>query len=151
MSRASFSKAYKEITNLEPMEMTFTIEDADLDKLNEVLKDINVKECPWFEVQDKHGNKARYYRESHWIPCSERLPEKDEWDNAFLVTIQCEHVDGWEDYYVSGAEYSEYGWEYTPCPVGAIKVVAWMIVSISPYQPAPHCTDDYCEIEEEAE
>ena len=68
MSRSSFSKAYEE--------MTFTIEDADLDKLNDVLKDINVKECPWFEVQDKHGNKAKYYREPHWIPCSE-CPEYD--------------------------------------------------------------------------
>ena len=63
MSKASFSKAYKEITNLESMEMTFVIEDADLDKLHDMLKDINVKECPWFEVQDKHGNKAKYYRE----------------------------------------------------------------------------------------
>ena len=43
--------------------MTFTINDADLDKLSEILKDINVKECPWFEVQDKHGVKAKYYRE----------------------------------------------------------------------------------------
>ena len=71
MSRSSFSKAYEEIANLEPMEMTFTIKDADLDKLNEILKDINVKECPWFEVQDKHGNKAKYYRETRkngkWI------------------------------------------------------------------------------------
>ena len=65
----------EEITNFKPTEMTFTINDADLDKLNEILKDINVKECPWFEVQDKYGNKARYYREPHWIPCSERLPE----------------------------------------------------------------------------
>lgn len=61
--------------NLEQIEMTFTIEDADLDKLNNVLKDINVRECPWFEVHDKHGNKAKYYREPHWIPCSEMLPE----------------------------------------------------------------------------
>lgn len=96
-------------------------------------------------------HKELYKPEPHWTPCGERLPEKDEWNNAFLVTIQCEHVDGWEDYYVSGAEYSEYGWDYIPCPVGAIKVVAWMIVSISPYQPAPHCTDDYCEIEIEEE
>jgi hypothetical protein len=78
MSKSSFSKAYKEITNLESMEMTFTINDADLDKLNEILKDINVNECPWFEVQDKHGNKAKYYREPQWIPCSERLPSKEE-------------------------------------------------------------------------
>lgn len=61
--------------NLEQIEMTFTIEDADLDKLNNVLKDINVRECPWFEVHDKHGNKAKYYREPHWIPVTERLPE----------------------------------------------------------------------------
>ena len=78
MSRSAFSNAYKEITNLEPMEMTFTIEDADLDKLHDVLININVRECPWFEVQDKHGNKAKYHREPHWIPCSERLPELDD-------------------------------------------------------------------------
>lgn len=83
MSRSSFSKSYEEIVNLEPMEMTFTINDADLDKLNEILKDINVKECPWFEVQDKYGNKAKYYREPHWIPCSERLPEVHEAGNSF--------------------------------------------------------------------
>ena len=77
MSRASFSKAYEEITNFKLTEMTFTIKDADLDKLNDVLKDINVNECPWFEVQDKHGVKAKYYRESRWIPCSERLPEEN--------------------------------------------------------------------------
>lgn len=29
MSRSSFSKAYEEIAKLEPMEMTFTIEDAE--------------------------------------------------------------------------------------------------------------------------
>ena len=64
MSGSASSKAYyEEIAKLEPMEMTFTIEDADLDKLNDMLKDINVKECPWFEVHDKHGNKAKYYRE----------------------------------------------------------------------------------------
>lgn len=80
MSRAFFSKAYKEITNLEPMEMTFTIEDADLDKLNEVLKDINVKECPWFEIQDKHGNKAKYYREPH---CTDDYCEIEEVEDGF--------------------------------------------------------------------
>lgn len=70
-------RAYKKITNLEPMEMTFTVEDADLDKLYDMAKDINVNECPWFEVQDKHGNKAKYYREPQWIPCSERLPKEN--------------------------------------------------------------------------
>jgi len=47
----------------EPVEMTFTVEDADLKVLQEVLCDINIKECPWFEVKDKHGNSAKYYRE----------------------------------------------------------------------------------------
>lgn len=60
------------------MEVTFTINDADLDKLNEILKDINVNECPWFEVQDKHGNKAKYYREPQWIPCTKEYP--DPWE-----------------------------------------------------------------------
>lgn len=46
-------------------EITFTIKDADLDNLNEVLKDVNVKECPYFEVQDKYGNVAKYYREGY--------------------------------------------------------------------------------------
>ena len=66
--------------------MTFTINDADLDKLNEILKDINVKECPWFEIQDKYGVKAKYYREPRWIPCSERLPEED--DVEVLCTVK---------------------------------------------------------------
>ena len=60
----------------EPMEMTFTIEDADLITLREVLEDINIPDCPWFEVQDKHGNRAKYYREQQWIPVTERLPEE---------------------------------------------------------------------------
>ena len=81
MSRSSFSKAYEEIANLKPMEMTFVVEDADLDKLNDVLKDINVRECPWFEVQDKHGNKAKYYKEPHWIPCSNCEKRCKKWEN----------------------------------------------------------------------
>lgn len=78
MSRSSFSKAYEEIT--------FTIEDADLDKLNDVLKDINVRECPWFEVQDKHGNKARYYREPRkkgkWILVTDNRGQHFECDKC---------------------------------------------------------------------
>ncbi len=70
-----------------------------------------------------------------WIPCSERLPEKEQWNDAFLVTVQCEHVDGRDDYVVCSAEYSsEYGWVYIPYPVGALKVVAWMSVQTEPYR-----------------
>ena len=74
--------------------MTFTIHDADLDKLHEILKDINVKECPWFEVQDKHGNKAKYYREPQWIPCIERPPDED---GMYLTTSMYSevHCDYW--------------------------------------------------------
>ena len=52
---------------LDPGEMTFTVEDADMDKLHEVLSDINVKDCPYFEIRDKYGNFAKYYREDHTI------------------------------------------------------------------------------------
>jgi len=131
MSRSSFSKAYEEIANLEPMEMTFTIEDADLDKLHEVLNDINVKECPWFEVQDRHGNKAKYYREPQWIPCSERLPEEDE-------RVLCTHLGGLnpnrqviEHIYQNGK--FVLGWDMDMNPSSPTfgqrymgKVIAWM-------------------------
>ena len=60
----------------EPMEMTFEIHDADMKVLQEILCDINIKECPWFEIHDKHGNKAKYYREPLWIPCGVQLPRQ---------------------------------------------------------------------------
>ena len=63
----------------EPFEGTFHIEDADLQKMVKVLNDVNVKECPYFDLSDKYGNSARYYRENQWIPCSERLPEVGEY------------------------------------------------------------------------
>ena len=124
MSRSSFSKAYEEIRNFKPTEMTFTINDADLDKLSEILKDINVKECPWFEIQDKHGNKAKYYRESRWIPCSERLPEEDE---CVLVTddydcirhcIFCKRNETWRGFvtYEEGMTIDAIAWQPLPSP-----------------------------------
>lgn len=60
----------------EPFEGTLHIEDADLQKMAKVLNDVNIKECPYFDLSDKYGNFARYYRENQWIPCSERLPEE---------------------------------------------------------------------------
>lgn len=41
--------------------------------------DVNIKECPYFDLSDKYGNSARYYRENQWIPVSERLPEIGEY------------------------------------------------------------------------
>lgn len=124
MSRSSFSKAYKEIANLNPMEMTFTIEDADLDKLHEVLKDINVKECPWFEVQDKHGNKAKYYREPHWIPCSEKMPNDVEIGEEYPMVIFCTM----NETYYGFLEYTEHGrtWWSGDAEYQVDEVVAWM-------------------------
>lgn len=87
----------------EPMEFTATIEDADLDKLHDVLKDINVNECPWFEVRDKHGNKARYYREPHWIPCSEMEPKKS---GRYLCTHGGTGIVG-PDYYTTQEQAEE--------------------------------------------
>lgn len=43
--------------------ITFTVEEATMNKLREKFEDVNVNECPWFDVQDRHGNAARYYRE----------------------------------------------------------------------------------------
>lgn len=64
------------LTDLDRMDFEFKVEDADLSKIAELFADVNIKETPWFDVSDKHGNSARYYREDQWIPCSERLPEK---------------------------------------------------------------------------
>lgn len=61
-----------------------------------------------------------------WIPCSERLPEHPENDDYYLVTIQCEHYDGWDDYVTGFAEWTKHGWDELSCYIGQIKVVAWM-------------------------
>ena len=72
----------------ESMEFTMTIENADLDIMAKVLKDIKIPECPYFDISDKYGNEARYYRENRWIPCSDRLPEED---GRYLVTLENGH------------------------------------------------------------
>ncbi len=64
--------------------------------------------------------------EPRWIPCSERLPEHPENDDYYLVTIQCEHYDGWDDYVTGFAEWTKHGWDEQSCYIGQIKVVAWM-------------------------
>lgn len=64
--------------------------------------------------------------EPHWIPCSERLPDHPENNDYYLVTIQCEHYDGWDDYVTGFAEWTERGWDELSCYIGQIKVVAWM-------------------------
>ena len=67
-------------------EGTLHIYDADLQKMAKMLGDVNIKECPYFDLSDRYGNSARYYRENQWIPCSERLPEPriDVWCNSDL-------------------------------------------------------------------
>ena len=64
--------------------------------------------------------------EPKWIPCSERLPEHPENDDYYLVTIQCEHYDGWDDYVTGFAEWTKHGWDELSCYIGQIKVIAWM-------------------------
>ena len=61
-----------------------------------------------------------------WIPVSERLPETDDYDETFIVTIQCEHVDGWPDYVTGTADWTPHGWDIQSYFLGQIKVVAWM-------------------------
>jgi len=60
------------------------------------------------------------------IPCSERLPEHPENDDYYLVTIQCEHYDGWDDFVTGFAEWTKHGLDELSCYIGQIKVIAWM-------------------------
>ena len=68
---------------------------------------------------------AKLSASNEWIPCSERLPEHPENDDYYLVTIQCEHYDGWDDYVTGFAEWTKGGWDELSCYIGQIKVVAW--------------------------
>lgn len=61
-----------------------------------------------------------------WIPCSERLPSDEDYDETFTVTIQCEHQDGWDDYVTGYADWTPHGWDIQSNYMGQIKVVAWM-------------------------
>jgi hypothetical protein len=72
-------------------EGTIHIKDADLQKMAKVLNDVNIKECPYFDLSDKYGNSARYYRENQWIPCSERLPDIKEHHVSEPCIVYCEN------------------------------------------------------------
>lgn len=64
--------------------------------------------------------------EERWIPCSERLPSDEDYDETFTVTIQCEHYDDWDDYVTGYADWTPHGWDIQSCYIGQIKVIAWM-------------------------
>lgn len=124
----------------EEMEMTFTIEDADLDKLYDVVKEINVKECPCFEVQDKHGNKAKYYRESNWISCKERLPEED---GDYLVTFEEGYAEdygldlvGIAPHEVDCEGFGIWQEEFDPHTLGSLGS-EWVDINVIAWQPLP--------------
>lgn len=72
--------------------------------------------------------------EDRWIPVSERLPSDEDYGVSFTVTIQCEHVDGWDDYVTGYAEWTPHGWDIQSYYLGQIKVTAWMPLS-EPYKP----------------
>lgn len=112
----------------EAFEGTLHIKDADLQKMAKVLNDVNIKECPYFDLSDKYGNSARYYRENQWTPCSERLPEYEKYvlvtfidKSAIDTKVMCvRRIEGFVDcdwYWSDFAD--EYTWE-------ASEVVAWM-------------------------
>lgn len=67
---------------------------------------------------------------TQWILCSDRLPDEED---SYIVTIQCEHVDGWDDYVTGFAEWDGYRWDIISFYSGQIKVVAWMELP-SPYK-----------------
>lgn len=70
-------------------EMTFTVKNADMDKLYEVLKDINIKKSPYFEISDKYGNTARYYRDD-----SETHEKRTETHEKRTETHGCDYTSG---------------------------------------------------------
>lgn len=83
--------------------------------------------CPRFNrVIRETAEEVRQNAEPRWIPCSERLPEHPENDDYYLVTIQCEHYAGWDDYVTGFAEWTKHGWDELSYYIGQIKVVAWM-------------------------
>lgn len=99
---------------LDPGEMTFTIEDADMDKLFEIFNDINIKDCPYFEIRDKYGNFAKYYREDQLsaqpeiIRCRDCRYSTDFYqDGCCYCKIPSEEMryigEGW-DFYCADAE-----------------------------------------------
>ena len=69
------------------------------------------------------SNQPTITPEPHWIPVTERLPEKN---GEYIVTIQCEHVDGWDDYVTGFAEWDVDDWHLVSYYPGQIKVVAYM-------------------------
>ena len=78
------------------------------------------------KVVGKIENLPSAQPEPHWIPCSERLPRDEDYDETFTVTIQCEHVDGWDDYVTGYADWTPHGWDIQSNYLGQIKVTAWM-------------------------
>lgn len=55
--------------------ITFTVEEATMRKLYERFEDVNVNECPYFDVKDRYGNAARYYREDAYPKTGKRTAE----------------------------------------------------------------------------
>ncbi len=67
---------------------------------------------------------------SPWIPVEKECPKEED---EYIVTIQCEHVDGWDDYVTGFAEWDGHRWDIVSFYSGQIKVVAWMELP-SPYK-----------------
>lgn len=85
----------------------------------------------WYE-QHLMRNVVEWLEEfpSPWIPVEKECPKEE---GSYIVTIQCEHVDGWDDYVTGFADWSERGWDIICFYPGQIKVVAWMELP-SPYK-----------------
>lgn len=124
----------------DPIEMTFQVDDATLTKMAETFGHVNVPDCPWFDVQDRQGNKARYYRETvgqQWVPVTERLPRNKDYKPCM------ENMDGAVWYFTDrgrlglGYYYNstkEWSTIYDTNPPG--EVIAWMPL------PEPYSEED---------
>lgn len=107
-------------------EGTLHIYDADLQKMAKMLDDVNIKECPYFDLSDRYGNSARYYRENQWIPCSERLPfaEYGESNNVFATCGHREDEDP-EYRWIKMLYFNGGNWCYPTGETYLEKVYAW--------------------------
>lgn len=107
-------------------EGTLHIYDADLQKMAKMLGDVNIKECPYFDLSDKYGNSARYYRENQWIPCSERLPKEEKKTYWVCTDGGYQHECRWTNVNMIWTHLTtDWHWNILDIPQYS-KVIAWM-------------------------
>lgn len=88
----------------------------------------NVVADSWIDKAYDMAIQALSEPEPHWIPCSERLPENN---CQCIVTAKVKHVDGYPDYEVDTADYTDGIFTTANGWWGIESIIAWM--------PLPEC------------